>query len=342
MRIAVDGRALAGASGLRQPRGIARYLSSMLHALTARHPGDEWAVAPGRGRAAHASAALAGRPRFGGGADVAWLPAPAPVAVARGVPHVLTVHDLSFELRPGDFSPYARLWHLAARPRRLARGAARVVTDSEETRGQAVERWSLDPGSVSVVRPGFWHPDPPAEGALDRLEVPSRYLLYVGALEPRKGLDVLAEAFATARERGLGAELVLAGEGPLGDTLRGPGIAMLGRVSDDELAALYAGARATVLPSRLEGFGFTPLESLAAGTPVVVSDLPSLGETLGDAALTVPAGDAAALAEALLRIDREEDLRARLLTAAQPRLARLSWDRAADDLHAVLAEAAGA
>jgi glycosyltransferase involved in cell wall biosynthesis len=217
-----------------------------------------------------------------------------------------------------------------------------VVTDSEETRGQALERWGLDPAAVSVVRPGFWHPDPPPRGALDRLELPSRYLLYVGALEPRKGLDVLAEAFATARERGLGAELVLAGEGPLADTLRGPGIALLGRVSDDELAALYAGARATVLPSRLEGFGFTPLESLATGTPVVVSDLPSLRETLGDAALVVPPGDPVALAGALLQIDGDEELRARLLAAAPARLDALSWDRAADELHAALVEAANA
>ena len=96
-----------------------------------------------------------------------------------------------------------------------------------------------------------------------------------------------------------------------------------------------------MLPSHLEGFGFTPLESLAAGTPVVVSDLPSLRETLGDAALMVPPGDAEALADALLRIDRDEELRARLLAAAPARLEPLSWDRAADELHAVLTEAAG-
>ena len=104
---------------------------------------------------------------------------------------------------------------------------------------------------------------------------------------------------------------MLAGDGPLArERCAAPGVVLCGRVSDDELAALYAGARATVLPSRLEGFGFTPLESLAAGTPVVVSDLPSLRETLGDAALMVPPGDPVALADALLRIDGDEELRA--------------------------------
>ena len=341
MKIGVDGRALADGSGLRQARGIARYLSSMLAALEERHSGDECDVAPARGRAANVASALIGRPRLGAAADVVWLPAPAPVAVARGVPYVLTVHDLSAELRPGDFSAYARLWNLAARPRRLGRGAARVIADSHETRAQALERWGLAPERVTVVRPGFWRPPPPPDGALARLDLPARYLLYVGALEPRKGVDVLAEAFADARARGLEAELVVAGDGPLAESLRGPGVALTGRVSDTELAALYGAARATVLPSWLEGFGFTPLESLAAGTPVVVSDLPSLRETLGRAALTVPPGDAPALAGALLRIDRDEELRERLIAAAEPRLAVLSWDRAANELHAVLAEAAG-
>jgi glycosyltransferase involved in cell wall biosynthesis len=345
MRIGVDGRALAGAAGLRQARGIARYVSSLLEALTSRHPGDDWAVAPAGGRAARASAALVGRPRLdrslGGGIDVVWLPAPAPVAVSHEVPYVLTVHDLSAELRPGDFGPYARLWNRAARPGRLARRAARVIADSDETRDQAVERWALGPERISVVRPGFWRPPPPRDGALARLNLPARYLLYVGALEPRKGVDVLAAAFADARGRGLEAELVLAGDGPLAESLRGPGVALPGRVSDSELAALYAGARATVLPSWLEGFGFTPLESLAAGTPAVVSDLASLRETLGDAALTVPPGDPRALADALLRVDRDDALRARLLDAAGPRLERLSWETAADEVHAVLVEAAG-
>lgn len=317
----------------------------MLNALTTRHAGDDWAVAPAGGRVVRASAALAGRPRLdrvlGGGIDVVWLPAPAPVAVSRDVPYVLTVHDLSAELRPGDFGAYARLWNRAARPSRLARGAARVIADSDETRAQAVERWGLAPDAVRVVRPGFWRPPPPGDDALARLDLPARYLLYVGALEPRKGVDVLSEAFADARDRGLEAELVLAGGGPLGESLRGPGVTLPGRVSDTELAALYAGARATVLPSWLEGFGFTPLESLAAGTPAVVSDLPSLRETLGDAALPVPPGDRRALADALLRIDSDDALRGRLLEAAGPRLARLSWERAAEEVHAVLVEAAG-
>jgi glycosyltransferase involved in cell wall biosynthesis len=92
--------------------------------------------------------------------------------------------------------------------------------------------------------------------------------------------------------------------------------------------------------SREEGFGFTPLEALAAGVPPVVSALPIFEETLGDAALSVPAGDPEALADALLRLEREPALRDQLLAAGHKRLARYSWERAARETRAVFEEAA--
>ena len=147
MRIGVDGRDLAdrAASGLRQSRGIARYASSLLDALVTAHPEHDWVVAlpagapepavagvgtpcapaapccrPGCG---HGGPATAG-PGARGGVDVLWLPAPVPVAVSAGVPYVLTVHDLSTELRPRDLAPYPRLWSRLTRARRLAARAA--------------------------------------------------------------------------------------------------------------------------------------------------------------------------------------------------------------------------
>ena len=295
-------------------------------------------------RLSRLTAATVGRPRLdrllGGGLDVVWIPAPVPVAVSAGVPYVLTVHDLSTELRPRDLSPYPRLWARLTRPRRLAARAAAVIVDSQATRRDVVERWRLPDDGVTLVRPGVWapQPGPPVDPALG---VPAEYLLYVGALEPRKGIDVLLAAYAAARDQGLRAALVLAGDGPLAAGLSAsPGVVRTGRVDDCTLAALYAGALATVLPSWLEGFGFTPLESLAAGTPVVVSDLAPLRETLGNAALFVAPGDVAALAGALRHVAGDAALRERLLGAAPAALAPLSWDRAADQVHAVLTRVA--
>ncbi|MGZ4276831.1 MAG: glycosyltransferase [Solirubrobacteraceae bacterium] len=343
MRVAVDARALD--SG----RGVARWVRGLLRALAEAHPGDEWlAVVPGHApvapvhpgvrlvrtrlpsRAIHGAGGLTGRPTvaaLAGGADVTWIPAPAPVAP--GAPYVLSVHDRSWELRPGDFTRYERAWHAVARPQALARGAAAVTAVSHAVAGELAAAWGVD---AAVVSPGV---DAPGAGT----PRPGRYLLWVGALEPRKAPDVMASAWALARARGLDAELVVAGDGR-SDALRGPGVVATGAVGDAELAALYAGALALVTPSRLEGFGLPALEAAAHGTPAVVSDLACFRETLGPAAVRVPAGDPEALAGALLTIAADPALRERLGAQARERVSAYTWARAAAALHPLLAEAA--
>lgn len=325
MQVAVDARALAAR------RGVARYTRRMLEALAPL--AGVRALVPGRtpvepvagvtlvrtrlpSRALHGLGALAGRPPVGalaGPADVTWLPAPAPVAVA--APYVLTLHDLSWVQRPQDFTAYERVWHRLARPARLAHGAAAVVCDAPAVADALRARWGV---AATVVEPGIDHvAASPRAGA---------FVLYVGALEPRKGLDVLADAWAR-RPLGDGVELLVAGEGRLAV----PGARMLGHVADDELHALYAGALAVVLPSRLEGYGLPPREAAAHGTPSIVSDLPTLRLP---GTLRVPPGDATALAEALRALpQRRAELVAQL---PRPR----TWAQAAAELHAVLSEAA--
>ncbi len=352
MLVVVDARHL----GLR--RGIARTTREMVRELASAFPADEWRlVAPGGepvdvpdapnvtlvrprlpSRVVYGAAAVAREPTLarlaGAEPDVVWLPHPVPVAVGRR-PYVLTLHDLSWELRPRDFTRYERLWHRAARPRSLARRATGVVAVSETTRAAAVARWGLDPGRIAVIRSGVRVPDAPA-GDRPPGPVPGRYLLSVGGLEPRKDPELLVEAHARARARGLDAELVFVGDGPLAPRLAGrPGVHLLGVVDDDELDVLYRGAIALVQPSRLEGYGFPPLEALARGTPAVVADLEVYDETVGAGALRFADGDPEALAGALERVGAERE---RLLAAAPP---VPSWRDAAIAMRAVLARAAG-
>ena len=334
MLVGVDARALAAR------RGVARYTRRMVEALAALDGVGVRALVPGPAhparpvepvagveivrtrlpsRVVHLAGAIAGFPRvdtlLGDAVDVTWLPAPAPVAV--GDPYVLTVHDLSWEDRPGDFTRYERLWHRAARPAAVARRARVVVCDAPAVAELVAARWGVE--DVRVVEPGVDRVD-------DVAPRPGAYFLYVGALEPRKGLDVLAAAWARAALSGV--ELLVAGEGrePV------PGATLLGHVSDAELHALYAGAQAVVLPSFLEGFGLPPREAAAYGTPSIVSDLPTLRLP---GTLRVPPGDVDALAEALRALPAE---RARLVAELRPPRA---WADAARDLRAVLAEAAG-
>ena len=356
MRIGVDARHLP------EGRGVARYLQHALTALAARHPGDEWvAFVPGRapvaappgvevrrsalpGRALFGLGAATGRPALerlcGGRLDAVWLPAPAPVGLDGSAPLVLTVHDLSFEERPEDFTPYERLWHRAGRLPRLARRAARVIAVSAATRDAAVARWGLDPARVDVVHEGAGTPPGAAAPPGTPAPIRSSYVLCVGALEPRKAPELLAGAFARARARGLDAELVYAGAGRLAGRLDGrPGVHLLGPVEGAQLDALYRGALTVVAPGWLEGFGLTPLEALARGVPPVVADLPVYDETLGDGAVRFAPGDAAALAEALLRVASDEALRASVVHAGRRAIAPLTWAACADGIRAAIERA---
>jgi glycosyltransferase involved in cell wall biosynthesis len=350
MRVGVDARHLTAG------RGIARYTRALLGALAAAHPEDEWlAFVPGRepvrvpagvrlvrrplpGRALFGAAAVARRPRLDrllGGVDVVWAPAPAPLALTPAVPLVLTVHDRSFEQRPGDFTRYERLWHRLARPRALAARSAAVVCDAHAVREDLARAWGV---RATVVPPGPLN-DATAVAAAAPASAAAPYLLFVGALEPRKAPDVLAAAYARARERGLAADLVVVGDGRM--AIEGAGVRRLPATGDDAaLAALYAGALAVVAPSWLEGFGLPPVEAAALGTPSVVTDLPVFAETLGDGALRVAPGDPAALADALVRIAHDDALRARLGASARAAAARYDWAVSARAMHAVLVGAA--
>jgi glycosyltransferase involved in cell wall biosynthesis len=369
VEVGIDGRSLVGAQ---RGRGVAHYTRALLEALAAEFPDDRWRVLlPASSSAALAAslerhniavrhhrlpsralfgaAAVVRRPRLdrllGGELDAVWAPAPAPLAVSGRVPLVVTVHDLSFEQRPHDYTGYERLWHRLARPRRLAEQAARIVAVSDATAAVVRERWELAADRVSVVRSGVSAPakEPTAQAisaARARHGLPERYLLFVGALEPRKAPDLLVRAFERARRAGLDAELAIVGDGRLSPRLHSPGVHLLGALPRVELDALYAGALALVMPSRIEGYGFPPLEALALGTPAVVTDLPVFAETLGESALRFPPGDEEALSGALLRIAADPDLRDRLAAGGRPAVAALTWERAAREMRAALALAA--
>jgi glycosyltransferase involved in cell wall biosynthesis len=330
MRVGVDGRSLAS-----QGRGIGVYTAGMVAALEAA--GVDVRVHRPHGRLESAVAAVLGRPRLDrmlGPVDVVWLPAPAPVAVGRGTPYVLTVHDLTFLDRPEDFTPYERLWHRLMRPGALARRAAHVIAPSLDTAKRARMRFGVVvdvvPGGPGDPGP---EPDPTAVAAVRERYGP--YFLYVGALEPRKALDTLVAAHS-----GLGPALVLAGEGRLAKELAAPGVHLTGRVEPADKAALYAGALAVVLPSWWEGYGYPPLEGFAHGTPAIVSDLPPLHETAADGARYVPPGDVDALRTAMEALAVDPDLRQRLAHAGAAALRDRSWETSAAALRAVLEEAA--
>ena len=254
-----------------------------------------------------------------------------------GVPAVLDFH---FEPNPPGL-----IGHLAAEAYRHVGPPAYKLADAVLVRSEAYARSA--PGLADVpadrlrfvpngIDPQRFRPDGPRHEGDGR-----GYLLFVGRLVPYKGLDVLLEALAGPG----GIPLLVVGDGPQRRRLElkarelGVDARFLGRVADDELPALYRGARLTILPSinRQEAFGISLLESMACGTPVVASDLPGVGDVARLGGLTARVGDAQDLARAIeLALDdatlpRGADLAERIH-------ADYSWDAVTDRVERVLAD----
>jgi glycosyltransferase involved in cell wall biosynthesis len=175
-----------------------------------------------------------------------------------------------------------------------------------------------------------------------RYGLPDQFILGVGTLEPRKNFPHLISAYADLRRRtGMPHRLVIAGrEGwmyePIYDRVRQERVEntvqFLGYVADEDLPVLYNLAAVMAYPSLYEGFGIPPLEAMACGTPVVCSNLSSLPETVGDAALMVEPHDVSALSSALERVLEDDPLRQTLRVRGQAQAGRFTWDAAAEKL----------
>jgi len=223
------------------------------------------------------------------------------------VPVVLNVHDI-IALEHPELCSRLNLWHMRLLLAASIRRAAVNVTTTQHVadRVKAVlgipgERLAVVPLGVDSAHFSIPSPEPPRERP---------YLLFVGNIEPKKGLETLLDAYARTAAS-LGLDLVLAGRPgwrcePLLARLRqwcGPGrVTLLGRVSDAALVRLYQDAWAFVFPSRCEGFGMPLLEAMEAGTPVLHSDHPAVCEVAGGAGLSFPVGDGEALAQVLRRL----------------------------------------
>jgi glycosyltransferase involved in cell wall biosynthesis len=237
---------------------------------------------------------------------------------------VVTVHDLSFEREASAMGRWHRVVFRRVVPRAVRR-ARRVIAVSERTKRDLVELYAVPESKIAVtphgVDPAF---GPGADG-------PHDYLLYVGAIQERK--NPLAAAAAAAE---VGLPLVVAGperEPALARELERRGADVRGYVEKEDLARLYRGAAALVLPSRYEGFGLPVLEAMACGTPVVAADDPAMREVAGEAALYAqPAELAAAIRQAIAERDR-------LVAAGFARAAQFSWDETARRTLAVYREA---
>jgi glycosyltransferase involved in cell wall biosynthesis len=256
------------------------------------------------------------------------------------VPMVVTIHDVLALSMPQYFSALIaqRFKRLA---RRSAQRAARVITDSDHSRGEIVEHLGVEPERVEVIPLGVeprFRPAEPAPGWLrKRFGIDRPYILSVGTLEPRKNLAGVIAAFE--RCNGFGGEValvVVGGRGwktaPIDSAVKRTTTRLIatGYVEDEELVGLYAGATCFVFPSFGEGFGFPVLEAMACGTAVITSDRTSIPEIAGEAAVLVDPSSSEALSAAIDDVVRNEDRRSELRRSGLERSRRFSWAACAE------------
>ncbi|MBF6512477.1 glycosyltransferase family 1 protein [Saccharopolyspora hirsuta] len=344
------------------PGGTGRYTRELLRALAETAP-DGWEVSSVVSRGGDPEAARVpgvagprvlplprraliaawerGLPLWPGGDSVhAMTPLAPPAKRGRGL--VVTVHDTVPWTHPETLTPRGVSWHRRAIGR-AARQADALVVPTSAVAAELAEHTGAT--RLAVIGEGVTpsllaEPDPAV-----RLDLPERYVLAIGTIEPRKGYPHLVRAMAEVPD----VPLLIVGRPGWGDVdvLRIAAdcgldrVRVLSSVTDAELAVLLRSATALAAPSLAEGFGLPLIEAMALGVPVVHSDAPALVEVAGDAGVVVPRADPAALAAALREVLGDPVRRGELVAAGRRRVADFTWTRVAREVWALHRAAVG-
>ncbi len=261
-----------------------------------------------------------------------------PYAVS--VPIVVTLHD-TIPTRFPQYFPRGKGRLIRGLKTLAIRRAAHLLVDSQATARDIIGFYRVSPSQITVapLAPGpQFCPQPRArtDAVRERYTLPERYFLYVGSAKPHKNVGLLMQAWASLAERWQKEAPVLALVGPIEQTALGRGMAhvaphvqTIGFVPEEDLPALYTGARAFLFPSLYEGFGLPVLEAMACGTPVICSDIPVLVEVAGDAGWYLPPQDVDRWCRAVETLWQDEQERQRRAEQCLKRASQFSWEQTA-------------
>ncbi|HWH57142.1 MAG TPA: glycosyltransferase family 1 protein [Terriglobales bacterium] len=259
-------------------------------------------------------------------------------------PSVVTIHDVIYLACPEDLDSRLGRTYYSLMMRASVRLSKRIITDSVFSKNEIVRYLGIDPEKVFVVYPAVDNTlgraaEPAfAERVLAKYGIRGEYIFYTAIYKQRKNHAGLLRSFKAFLEKGGDAQLVITG--PIGEGERelrnlamelgvSSHLVLTGFVEDPELSALYSCARVYACPSLYEGFGFTVLEAMACGVPVVSSNAASLPEVGGDAALYADARNAQAFGEAMYRAFTDNTLREEMVRRGFENLLRFTWSRTA-------------
>lgn len=260
-------------------------------------------------------------------------------------PTVVTVHDISYEFFPDFFHPIDRKRMQVLIPFSMKK-AALILTISEFSKQSIIDKYRLRPERIQVIYCGVSPAFRPLEGSsiardgFERLGILPPFILGIGNLQPRKNLERLLRGYADLRKRRSPPHrLVLVGQSSwqghrVGEEISRLGltdwVSLPGYLADDDLVVLYNLADVFIYPSLFEGFGLPVIEAMACGTPVITSNVSSLPEVAGNAAILIDPQSETEISRALERVIDKAALRLRLRAAGLARSGLFSWRSTAE------------
>ncbi|MCX6745226.1 MAG: glycosyltransferase family 1 protein [Candidatus Parcubacteria bacterium] len=285
------------------------------------------------------------------GCDVFFIPNPNFCALAGTTKKVLTIHDLSFELYPQFFSLKQKLWHKFIRPRYLISHSDKVIADSINTKNDLQNRYKIPAEKITVIYPGINHEiyqpidrsHPKLLSIIEKYQLPAKFILYLGTIEPRKNIGGIIEAFNRAKAGNTSLadlNLVIAGDkgwkfnnvfttaekSPFTDQ-----ITFLGYIPESDKSYLYNLAELFIFPSYYEGFGLPVLEAQACGIPVIAGLNSSFPEVLADSAVLVNPDNLSEIARAITQILTDQNLKQSLIDRGLTNAQKFSWQNCAQE-----------
>ncbi len=283
-----------------------------------------------------------------GNVDIFWAPHFNFSSLGAKTKKILTVHDLSFLRYPEFFSFRKNCWHKALRVKNILRAADKIIAVSENTKNDIIELVGIAPEKIKVIYSGNNAIKKivdieRADKFLQSHNISGRLILYLGTIEPRKniiGLIAAYEALRTKNPELNDVKLLLVGakgwknNQTYSKWKKSPykkDIIFLGYINEEERDILYAKSSVFAYPSFYEGFGFPPLEAMTYGLPVVCSNVSSLPEVVGAAAITVNPYESGEISDALRLVLTDQPLRELLIRRGYEQASKFTWERTASE-----------
>ncbi len=288
------------------------------------------------------------------GVDLFFMPHINLISLSGKKKSVLTVHDLSFLRQPEFFNLRKNIWHSLVNVKKLLSRFDKIIAVSENTKNDIMNLCQINENKIKVIYSGIDEKykkipadSPEMEKEKIKYNLPEKFILFLGNLEPRKNVSGIIMAYDKLRSDNSNLspfKLIIAGQsGWKSKNIFNiykkakfrEDIKFINYVSDEDKVYLYNLASVFIFPSFYEGFGFPPLEAMASGTPVVASFTSSLPEILGDAALLVDPYNIADISQAMAKILTSDKIKSSLIKKGLAQASQFRWDNCAKEYLAV-------